>query len=159
LTLVYCQLSDVIACADAYVVECEKLGTLLDLQLCREYKKTLIFRRTSCFFLQDPFLVGCYRFRFCSEYKLQCTLRHQLEIRVDCTAHRPEESPGEECVNALTKDFLPSYDKLLVALCPILESILPRIAPEQPIPRTDFPLFVGQYTPPCKETEASLPCS
>jgi hypothetical protein len=30
------------------------------------------------------------------------------------------------------QDFLPSYDILLVALCPILESILPRTAPDQP---------------------------
>jgi hypothetical protein len=41
---------------------------------------------------------------------------------------------GRNAINALTPDFLPSYDVLLVALCPILESILPRTAPEQSTP-------------------------
>jgi hypothetical protein len=39
---------------------------------------------------------------------------------------------GRNAIDALTKDFLPSYDKLLVALSPILESILP--APHQSSP-------------------------
>jgi hypothetical protein len=43
-----------------------------------------------------------------------------------------EKVQGRNVINAVTKDFLPSYDKLLVALCPILESLLARTALELP---------------------------
>jgi len=109
-------------------VECEKLGTLLDLLLCREYKKkTLIFRRTSCFFLQDPFLADVAANMGCSA---NFGINWQFVWTVQPVGQRKVRA--RDAINALTQDFLPSYDKLLVALCPILESILPRTAPEQP---------------------------
>jgi len=123
---VYCQHSDIMACAAAYVVECEKLGTLLGLQLCRECKKHWRFGGLTAF--SSGSFLG-------SVLHIQILQRIWAAVQTSASTKQPtgqKKVQGRNEINALTKDFLPSYDKLLVALCPILESIPP--APHQSSP-------------------------
>ena len=135
MTLVYCQHSDVIACAAAYVVECEKLGTFLDLLLCRECKK----KKKNWYFGGPPasfFRILSWQGATDSDFaaNVGCSANFGINWQFVWTVHPVDEKKvqGKNAISALTQDFLPSYDKMLGALCPILESILTRTAPEQP---------------------------
>jgi hypothetical protein len=137
------------ACADAYLVECEKLETLLDILLCREYKKHRCFGGPPASFVRILSWQGATD----SDFAANMGFNWKLVWSVQPVGQKKVE--GRNAIDALTQDFLPSYDKLLVALCHILESILPRAAPHQSSPTPHgFSSFGGQYTPTCMETEA-----
>lgn len=105
----------------------------MDLLLCREYKKDTDVSEDLLLLSSGSFLGRVLQIQILPA-NMCCSANFGINWQFVWTVQPVSQKnvQGRNAINALTQDFLPNYDKLLVALCPILESILPRTAPEQP---------------------------
>jgi len=105
----WCIASSVImACATAYVVECEKLGTLLGLNLCREYKNHWRFGGLTASFFRILSWQGATDSDFAAN--IFCSPNFGINWKFVWTKQPTGQKKvqGRNTINALTKDFLPS---------------------------------------------------